>query len=693
MNSVEAENQIMTVQATAEMAASGAGALTEAMKALESELVSKYGEDERIRARRGMAQVASLWRAEDGDPAAFAELVRTHFAGDHGTLDTMFERFQRNLEQLDGHFQDIAREMSAQVDLDRGPILSFDELFAGFDVGAHVLEDFFTTKLAFVVLLNFPLTTLRERIEEGAGWSRRQWAETRLAQRFSKRVPAEVSMAIARAAADGQTYINQYNIWVHHVLDNDGNRLFPPGMRLIAHWNLRDEIKANYDRGIAALPQQRLLARVMEQIVTQTIPGVVVDNPLVDWEPYTNQVRPAAVADAKADDTYCRVAEISSSPEPDTRYDKWLATFRAAKLADSYSPTAPTLIARRFDEDREIPETRVRTILEQVISSPLLPQLAKLIESRLGRPLEQFDIYYNGLRPPRRYTETELDVIVAERYPNADAFRNDISDVLVKLGFSRERADYLAQHIAVDPARGAGHAVGAGMRGAKAHLRTRIESGGMNYKGFNVAMHELGHNVEQTFSLNNIDYTLLRGVPNTAFTEAIAFLFQARDLDILGLAPADPSARALKTLNNFWMTYEISGAALVDMEAWHWMYDHPEATPGEFRGAVVSIAKDLWNRYYAPVFATRDVALLGVYSHMVDYFLYLPDYPLGHLIAFQIEEQVEKAGNLGTEVERMTTIGNVSPDLWMERATGTRVGAEALLSAAERALADVLAGS
>ena len=66
------------------------------------------------------------------------------------------------------------------------------------------------------------------------------------------------------------------------------------------------------------------------------------------------------------------------------------------------------------------------------------------------------------------------------------------------------------------------------MREAKAHLRTRVEKGGMNYKGFNIAVHEMGHNVEQTFSLNAIDHTLLQGVPNTAFTEALAFVFQNR---------------------------------------------------------------------------------------------------------------------------------------------------------------------
>ena len=64
----------------------------------------------------------------------------------------------------------------------------------------------------------------------------------------------------------------------------------------------------------------------------------------------------------------------------------------------------------------------------------------------------------------------------------------------------------------------------------------------------------------------------------------------------------------------------------------------------------------------------------------------MPDYPMGHMIAFQIEEHVKQAGNVGTEVERMTTLGRIAPDLWMMKATGSRVGADALLDAAERAL-------
>ena len=38
---------------------------------------------------------------------------------------------------------------------------------------------------------------------------------------------------------------------------------------------------------------------------------------------------------------------------------------------------------------------------------------------------------------------------------------------------------------------------------------------------------------------------------------------------------------------------------------------------------------------------------------MIDAVLYLPDYPIGHLIAFQVEAQMEKSGDFGSEFERM----------------------------------------
>jgi hypothetical protein len=658
--------------------------MSKSVSKMEKELISRYGDAQKERISRGLKQVSEFWTDEDGTAEVFESFISENFAGDTTTLNAMFSRFERLFEKLDGHMLEIGREFRWQTDLDLGTIYPFDEVFAGYDPSAHLNDDLFKNKLAFIVLLNFPLTTLQERIDNGEKWTRRQWAEVRLAQRFSKRIPASVNLEAARAGAEAESYIASYNIWMHHLLDEKGNRIFPKGLRLLSHWNLRDEIKSDYGEGKEGFEKQKMIQKVMERIVTQTIPNNVIDNPFLDWNPYTNEVKPALVSDG-GDESKKNLKAVNQA-EPDTRYETLLKTFKASRLTDPYSPTAPTLIARRFEEGRELPEERVKAMLEKVVSSPAAVEIGKLIEKRLGRKLEPFDIWYNGFLPKGKYTGNELDKIVSEKYPTADAYKKDIPNMLVKLGFSPERAQMLADNILVDPARGSGHASGSAMRSEKAHLRTRVEKGGMNYKGYNIAVHEMGHNVEQTFSLNLMDHWFLQGVPITAFTEAVAFVFQARDMELLGLADAAAKDEDMKTLNDFWAVYEIAGVARVDMQVWHWMYDNPEATPSQLKEAVLSISKDIWNRYYAPAFGKRDVVLLGIYSHMIDSFLYLPDYPMGHMIAFQIEDEIKKNGNVGREVERMTRQGMILPDMWMKGATGSIVSPDALLNAAEKAV-------
>ena len=657
-------------------------ALAKAAAQATSALVAKHGAPQRARIERGVAQVIATWRPSDGDGKALAAFLEAQFASDSRQLDAVFTRFEQALEALEGGFVEQNRTLSSWAVLDQGPMQPVDQLLQAFDAGAHLVDDLFDAKLAFVALLNFPLTTLEERLRDGDRWSRRQWAEARLAGRFARRVPATVNQLVAKASAEAEVYIADDNLYMHHVLV-DGKRLFPKGMRLLSHWNLRDQIKADYATK-DGLARQRAIQKVMERIVTQTIPAAVVNSPLVDWDPFTNAVKPAPADTIETGAP--PPAQVDPSREPDTRYAHLLGTFLAAKEADPFSPIAPTHIARKFDLEREIPEARVTALLEEVLGSPLVPRVAKLVEQRLGRKLEPFDVWYDGFRPRSRFSEADLDKLTKQRYPTVEAFQKDLPKVLGTLGFAPERARFLAERIVVEPARGSGHALGAGKRGDFPHLRTRVGKDGMDYKGFNIAIHELGHNVEQVFSLYEVDHTLLAGVPNTAFTEALAFVFQARDLTVLGLPPPDAEAEKLLAVNDLWMTYEIAGVALLDLGVWRWMYAHPQATPAELREATLGLAKALWNRWYAPVLGSRDVPLLAVYSHLISSFLYLPDYPIGHLIASQIEEHLRGAKSLGTEFERMARYGAVTPDLWMKNATGAPVGTKALLGAAERAL-------
>ena len=647
-------------------------------------LKEAHGPGEAARIDRGVGQALLYWRPEDGDATAFRAFVEAEFVPLGPALDAVFSRLEFALERLDGYFLSLSRDLRRGLDLEIGPLLPLDERLGAFDPAAHVADDLFKSRLAFVALLNFPLTTLEERLARGGTWSRREWAEARLAGRFSTRVPAEVNANLTRASAEAGSYIAAYNIYMHHVLTAEGERPFPPGLRLLSHWNLRDEIKSRY-ADTEGLVRQRLIASVMEHIVRQTIPAVAVNNPLVDWTPRTGAVTLSAVKDLPAP----AGARAAPSPErePDERYRRWLGVFRAERATVPYYPGEPTLVDRRFNRDREIPVAEFTALLESVLASPLGEKVGRLVAQRLGRPLEPFDVWYAGFTPGGRLAEAELDARTRERYPTAEAYAADMPRMLVELGFSPERAQFLAARIMVEPARGSGHALGPRRRDDKAHLRTRVGPTGMDYKGYNIAVHEMGHNVEQVFSTHTIDHTLLQGVPNTAFTEALAFVFQARDLQLLGLRGPDPAADHLRALDVFWGTREIAGVALVDIAAWRWLEAHPEATPAQFREAVVGIARDVWNRHFAPVFGVKDVALLGIYSHLVDSGLYTPDYPLGRLIAFQIEQHFKTLpGPMGPEFERICQLGNLTPDAWMRRAVGTPISAEPLLQATRRAL-------
>jgi len=651
--------------------------------AIAAALVKQHGQAQQARIQRGVEQVAALWRPADGD---FNEFCRAFFISDPVLLQATFERLESVLEQSDGYHAALNRELRRASEVDVGPLLSVDPLLAAIDSSAHFTEDLFQGKVGFVALLNWPLTTLTDRLEHGKDYSREDWARARLTSRFSRRVPAEVQQQVFRVASQADLYIAQYNVWMHHLVDERGERLFPSGLRLITHWNLRDELKADYadPQGLA---KQRLIVQVMGRIVTQTIPQAVIDNPRLDWNPYTNAVTVAPPAEVEANAPVREVRPLQAR-EVDVRYEKMLAQFRAARLEDPHSPVAPTAIDRSF-ERREMTEARVVGLLTEVLSSPLVPQVAARIEQKLGRPLEPQDLWFNGFQPRGAYPEKELDALTRKRYPTAEAFAADVPNLLQKLGFTPEKARFLAEHLQVDPSRGAGHALPASRRGDFPHLRTRVEKDGMNYKGYNIAVHELGHNVEQIFSLYEVDHTLLQGVPNNAFTEALAFVFQARDMELLGLSRPDASSERMRVLNDFWQTWEIAGVALVDIQTWHWMYQHPEAQASELREAVMRISREVWNRFYAKVLGGKDSVLLGVYSHMISYPLYLADYPLGHLVAFQLEEYLATHKPLGVEFERMSRFGNVGPDERMVHATGAKVGAEPLL----RATAEALRGS
>jgi hypothetical protein len=443
-------------------------------------------------------------------------------------------------------------------------------------------------------------------------------------------------------------------------------------MVLLTHWNLRDELKANYADKEKGPEKQEMIHKVMEHIIYQDIPEVVINSPEYEWAPFSNKVTKAGTP-------------IEATAEPDTRYEHIVNIFRANKAIDPYNPEMNTAILRKFSWEMEISQDETEALFDSYLSSPQLAKVGALIKERLGRDLRPYDVWYNGFKAKSTISEDLLSEKTSALYPDPASFKKEMPDLLIKLGWSPERALYLSDKIVVDPARGSGHAWGAGMKGAVAHLRTRISGKGMDFKGYNIAVHEFGHNIEQTISLYDVDYYMMSGVPNTAITEALAFVFQSRDLMLLGMKDDNLEKKKLETLDAAWSLMEIMGVTMVEMKAWKWLYENPDATPLQLKERIISIAKDTWNKYFAPVLGVKDTPLLAIYSHMVEVPLYLPNYAYGHIVQFQIEEYL-KDKNLANEVDRIYKQGRLTPQQWMMGAVGSKISTQPLLNKLDEVL-------
>lgn len=635
-------------------------------------LLDSIGETQRIRIERGVKQVAQLWQQTDGTNEDFTTFCMENFIADSVQLDVLYKRLEKNFETLSGYFNEIdvtLKEPIQLVGFEESPV---DMLFGGYDVRAHMDDDFYANKIAFVTALNFPFYSLDEKTKLGDTWTRKQWAYARMGDRFTSRIPAQVQQHLSQTLTNADSYISNYNIYMGQLVDAKGEKLFPADMKLITHWGLRDELKSDYADKVNGLKKQQLIYEVMKRIIDQSIPSEVINNGKYTWNPVENKIFDSG-------------KELPSKPENDVRYEVLLQNFKANRQIDAYSPNFPTALSRNFDAAMEIPQKDVENLFKSLLSSQQVKEVAAYIKSRLGRDLQPFDIWYNGFKAKGEISEDELTKITSAKYPTPLAVEKDLPNILIKLGWKSEKARQIASLVQVDASLGAGHAWGAVLRGQKARLRTRIGENGMDYKGYNIAVHEFGHNTEQTITLNDVDYWMLNGVPNNAFTEAVAFMFQKRDLELLGVKNANPDAEAFLALDNFWASYEIMGVALVDIAVWEWMYANPNATPAQLKDAVITEAKKVWNEYYAGILGGKDEPILGIYSHMIDYPLYLSYYPIGHLIDFQVEKQM-KGKNMADEMQRMYTQGRIVPQIWMKNGVGQAISVEPTLKAVDEAL-------
>ena len=621
--------------------------------------------------QRGVSQVAALWQDSDGTAEDFTAFITENFARTAEARHELFKKLSTAYEVLLGTQNQVAIELSLPTILAGPEPTNIDYIMSAFNPYSHLWNDLYENKVAFISILNFPNYTLTEKNELGGAWTREQWAYARMGDMFTSRVPAELNKQTAQANADAENYIASYNIMMGHLIDNSGEKLFPENMVLLSHWNLRDEIKSNYAKLPNAHEKQEMIYQVMKHIIAGTIPQEVINNASYDWAPYSNL-------------TWKNGNEVTLAPEDTRRYERILAHYMAMKKVDQYEPQHPTGIARNFESGMEISPEEIESLFVNLISSPQVKKVGELIKARLGRDLRPYDIWYDGFKSRSAISEDDLTLQTRQKYPTPEAFEQDMARMLVELGFTQDDADFISSKIKVEGARGSGHAWGAVGRWEKSLLRTRIGSEGMDYKGYNIAVHEFGHNVEQTIDLYLIDNFMMAGVPNTGFTEALAFVFQKRDLGLLGY---DQKIDDNTTLDIFWGLYEIMGVSLVDMKVWQWLYANHDATAAQLRDTTIAIAKDVWNKYYQPVLGEKNSPILAIYSHMVNSPMYLPNYPLGHIIEFQLEEHFAKCADkkaFADELMRIYKLGRLTPNHWMQQAVGTTISTTPILNAIDK---------
>ena len=635
---------------------------------------------------RGAKQVAALWRESDGTEMDYQTLIASSYAATDAEKEQLYNRMAFILEQCSQSADMLNNTLQEPTTLlGKGEPTQIDWIISGYSPMAHFAEDMFANKIAYICVLNFPHYSLEEKNTLGKDWTRQEWAYARLGDIFSSRVPGHVVANYSQALSEAENYIASYNIMMHCLRNEQGERLWQEPMALLSHWNLRDELKSNYaeakGEGLEARgrEKQEMIYQVMLRIIRQEIPDCVVNSDQYLWAPYSNTATPIN-------------EEIHNSKfltqNSNSRYQQIINIFHAAQQIDAYRSDAPTHILRTFNEDLQIPFEEIESLFTQLVQSDEVKQVAVIIRERLGRDLRPYDIWYDGFKSRSSISEDALTAETQKRYPDAYAFEKDMPRMLMDLGFASDKANAIASHIVVEAARGSGHARPCVGREQPARLRTRVSNKGMDYKGYNIAVHEFGHNVEEVISLYDIDYYTLAGIPNTGFTEASAFLFQERDLQLLHHSTqSQPHADQLFDL--IWGMYEIMGVSLVDMRMWQWLYANPKATAADLREAVIRIASEVWNQYYAPVLGEKDSPLLAIYSHMIGYALYLPAYPIGNLVQYQLEEHLAQCGTAQEWAQEYTRIyqqGCLTPDAWMRGAVGSPMSVEPILNAVREAL-------
>ena len=391
------------------------------------QLIEQHGASHRDRIQSGVDRCAALWQEADGDQEAFERFCLDHFIADPDDLARLVERLETSIAQVRGHLYEMRRTLRRWADLRGDEMDHVDELLATFDPAPDLSEQVYTQKLAHLALLNLDRPSLSEMLAEAEGWSTEDWARCRISKHFGARVPKEVADLARELGFKASHWVSNFHVPVGSMVDATGKKWFESDRKLVAHWLIREELKAGYNEP-DGIHKQRAMAWVLGRHIDGTIPRAVMDGSnTADWDPGMNTLG----------------GERANELVGLERYDHWMMQVEVAKALDPHHPEHPTAIARKCELQREIPEADVERMLVELLSADVRKDLSEMMEKSLGRELEAHDIYFEDLFESRK--AAEMDAAVLSRFEDEKAFEAKLPEVLRELGFEGELAQQASE--------------------------------------------------------------------------------------------------------------------------------------------------------------------------------------------------------------------------------------------------------
>jgi len=348
--------------------------------------------------------------------------------------------------------------------------------------------------------------------------------------------------------------------------------------------------------------------------------------------------------------------------------DRFLHAFKSQREIDSYCNLNKTFIERTFNDSVEISENKYENMLKFILSSKEAGSVFEYVKNS------------EGFLKDSELDENKLSRVVSEKYENISDLKNDINVILLRFGFSKNASDFLTDNITIMDSEYKGYDFYKTLSGQRAFLWIDFGNEGLLYPEYKRVISDLGGSVSCVYSEFNIDRYFLKGFPNSAFPAAISKIFEINAPKALGIRECEELRYHCFILNTFAETWIESLKALHSLYLWKWAYANPEFTESELHKASKDISDTLKKTYSISDETVLETASFAVYNKSEDF-----NKPLIGIIASLLYANI-KDKNMAQEIERISSIGCLTPEVWIQKSTGSELTADVLLNETSKAL-------